>query len=173
MNSNASRLASAKLSTHKAVDALQLSPTARQKLIDFCAQSAKAATVSKLLVLTGPKGTGKTMAPQVLASELGLKLYPVDLSKIVSKYIGETEKNLDKLFADAANLNAVLLFDEADALLGKRTDVKDSHDRYANLEINYLLQKIESYRGLVMITSNRWPPPHLRPLKKTAVVIQT
>lgn len=102
----------------------------------------------------GPSGTGKTMAAEVLAKELKLDLYRIDLSSVVSKYIGETEENLRKVF-DAAELSgAVLLFDEADALFGKRSDVKDSQDRHANIEVSYLLQRMEDYQGLAILTTN-------------------
>jgi SpoVK/Ycf46/Vps4 family AAA+-type ATPase len=94
------------------------------------------------------------MAAEVLARELGLSLYRIDLSAVVSKYIGETEKNLDKIFTEADRVNGVLLFDEADALFGKRSEVKDSHDRYANIEVNYLLQRLESFRGLAILATN-------------------
>jgi hypothetical protein len=105
-------------------------------------------------LFTGESGTGKTMAAEVLANDLGLDLYRIDLSGVVSKYIGETEKNLRRLF-DAAELGGVVLFfDEADALFGKRSEVKDSHDRYANIEVNYLLQRMESYRGLAILATN-------------------
>jgi SpoVK/Ycf46/Vps4 family AAA+-type ATPase len=96
-----------------------------------------------------------TAAAQVLAKELGRDVYRVDLSKIVSKYIGETEKNLQQVFATAAAHHAILFFDEADALFGKRTEVKDSHDRYANQAINYLLQQIEAYDGITIIAAKR------------------
>jgi ATPase family associated with various cellular activities (AAA)/Winged helix domain, variant len=102
----------------------------------------------------GDSGTGKTLAAQVMAHELALDLYRVDLSAVVSKYIGETEKNLKRVFDAAEDSGAVLLFDEADALFGKRSDVKDSHDRYANIEVGYLLQRMESYRGLAILTTN-------------------
>ncbi len=105
-------------------------------------------------LFAGPSGTGKTLAAGVLANELALDLYRVDLSQTVSKYIGETEKNLRRIFETAAGSGAVLLFDEADALFGKRSEVRDSHDRYANLEISYLLQAMESYRGLAVLTTN-------------------
>ncbi|HVJ02799.1 MAG TPA: ATP-binding protein [Sphingomonas sp.] len=105
-------------------------------------------------LFAGESGTGKTMAAEVVAGALGLDLYRIDLSAVVSKYIGETEKNLARLF-DAADLGgAVLLFDEADALFGKRSEVKDAHDRFANIEIDYLLQRIESYRGVAILTTN-------------------
>jgi len=106
-------------------------------------------------LFAGASGTGKTMAAEVLAKELRLDLYRIDLSQVVSKYIGETEKNLRRVFDAADEGAAVLLFDEADALFGKRSDVKDSHDRYANIEVSYLLQRMEAYRGLAVLTTNR------------------
>jgi SpoVK/Ycf46/Vps4 family AAA+-type ATPase len=105
-------------------------------------------------LFAGASGTGKTLAAEVLAHELRLDLYRIDLSQVVSKYIGETEKNLRRVFAAAETGGAVLLFDEADALFGKRSEVKDSHDRYANIEVSYLLQRMESYRGLAILTTN-------------------
>mgnify|MGYP006280065355 FL=1 len=102
----------------------------------------------------GPSGTGKTMAAEILAGEVGMALYRVDLSSVVSKYIGETEENLEEIFEAATNANAVLLFDEADAVFGERGEVSDSTDRYANAEVNYLLQRIESYDGVVLLTTN-------------------
>jgi SpoVK/Ycf46/Vps4 family AAA+-type ATPase len=95
------------------------------------------------------------MAAEVLAGDLGLDVYRIDLSAVVSKYIGETEKNLKQVFDAAEEGGVLLLFDEADALFGKRSEVKDSHDRYANIEINYLLQRMESYRGLAVLATNR------------------
>jgi ATPase family associated with various cellular activities (AAA) len=105
-------------------------------------------------LFAGESGTGKTMAAEVIANELRLDLYRIDLSSVVSKYIGETEKNLRKIFDAAEDGGAILFFDEADALFGKRSEVKDSHDRYANIEINYLLQRIEAYRGLALLATN-------------------
>lgn len=105
-------------------------------------------------LFAGDSGTGKTMAAEVLANELDLALYRIDLSAVVSKYIGETEKNLRRLFDAAESGGAILLFDEADALFGKRSEVKDSHDRYANIEINYLLQRMEGYSGLALLATN-------------------
>jgi SpoVK/Ycf46/Vps4 family AAA+-type ATPase len=102
----------------------------------------------------GPSGTGKSMAVEVLAHDLRLSLYRIDLSAVVSKYIGETEKNLRRVFAAAEQGTAVLFFDEADALFGKRSQVRDSHDRYANIEVNYLLQRMESYRGVAVLATN-------------------
>ncbi|MEO0458964.1 MAG: ATP-binding protein [Cyanobacteria bacterium P01_A01_bin.114] len=106
------------------------------------------------VLFSGSPGTGKTMAAEVIANELQLDLYKIDLSQIVSKYIGETEKNLDRIFTAAENANSILLFDEADALFGKRSEVKDAHDRYANLEVAYLLQKMEEFEGISVLTSN-------------------
>lgn len=103
----------------------------------------------------GPPGTGKTMAAQVIAADLELDLFCIDLAGVVSKYIGETAKNLSRIFGRAARMNAVLLFDEADALFGKRTEVKDSHDRYANADTSYLLQLLEEYQGMVILASNK------------------
>ena len=105
-------------------------------------------------LFSGESGTGKTLAAEVMANELGLDLYRVDLSAVVSKYIGETEKNLRRVFDAAEDSGAILLFDEADALFGKRSEVKDSHDRYANIEISYLLQRMDAYRGLAVLTTN-------------------
>jgi len=106
-------------------------------------------------LFAGESGTGKTMAAEVLANELHLDLYRIDLSSVVSKYIGETEKNLKRVFDAAEESGAILLFDEADALFGKRSEVKDSHDRYANIEVSYLLQRMEAYRGLAILTTNQ------------------
>lgn len=106
------------------------------------------------ILFAGPPGTGKTMAADVLAHALGLNMYKIDLSSVVSKYIGETEKNLARIFAEATTSNAILFFDEADALFGKRTQVRDAHDRYANVEISYLLQKMEEYDGVVVLATN-------------------
>lgn len=105
-------------------------------------------------LFSGPPGTGKTMVAGLIAEELGLDLYQVDLSRVVSKWVGETEKNLASLFAAAESGHAVLLFDEADALFAKRTDVKSSMDRYANLEVNYLLQRMEAFAGITVLTTN-------------------
>lgn len=105
-------------------------------------------------LFAGPSGTGKTMSAEIMAGELGLDLYKIDLSTVVSKYIGETEKNLSRIFAEAETSNAILFFDEADALFGRRSEVRDSHDRYANIEIGYLLQKMEEYLGVVILATN-------------------
>ncbi len=106
------------------------------------------------MLFAGPPGTGKTMSAQIIAAELGLDLYKIDLSTIISKYIGETEKNLGHIFSEAESSNAILFFDEADALFGKRSEVRDSHDRYANVEISYLLQRMETYDGVTILATN-------------------
>jgi hypothetical protein len=118
----------------------------------FRAKGARGLGISALF--SGPSGTGKTMAAEVLAGELHLDLYRIDLSSVVSKYIGETEKNLRRVFDAAEDGGTILLFDEADALFGKRSEVKDSHDRYANIEVGYLLQRMEAYRGIAILTTN-------------------
>jgi len=118
----------------------------------FAERSSRGLGLSALF--SGGSGTGKTLAAEVLARELQLDLYRIDLASLVSKYIGETEKNLARVFAAAEASGAILLFDEADALFGKRSEVKDSHDRYANIEVSYLLQRVESYRGLAILTTN-------------------
>ena len=120
----------------------------------------------------GPSGTGKTMAAEVIARELGLDLYKIDLSGVVSKLHRRDEKNLDRIFAAAEHANAILFFDEADALFGKRSEVRDSHDRYANIEISYLLQQMEQYDGIAILATNlrqnldepscaAWPSPSI------------
>ena len=118
----------------------------------FADKGARGLGISALFA--GESGTGKTMAAEVLANELHLDLYRIDLSAVVSKYIGETEKNLRRVFDAAEDSGAMLLFDEADALFGKRSEVRDSHDRYANIEVSYLLQRMEAYRGLAILTTN-------------------
>ena len=150
-------------------DDIVLPPAAADQLREVADQVAHRATVyrnwgfgAKLsrgqgisALFAGPSGTGKTMAAEVLAGALGLDLYRIDLAGVVSKYIGETEKNLRRIFDAAEAGGAVLFFDEADALFGKRSEVKDSHDRYANIEVNYLLQRMEDYRGLAILATNR------------------
>jgi SpoVK/Ycf46/Vps4 family AAA+-type ATPase len=118
----------------------------------FAARGLRGLGITALFA--GPSGTGKTLAAEIVAHELSLDLYRIDLSRVVSKYIGETEKNLRRVFDAAEEGGAVLLFDEADALFGKRSEVRDSHDRYANIEVSYLLQRMEAYRGLAILTTN-------------------
>ncbi|MEQ9553537.1 MAG: ATP-binding protein [Coleofasciculus sp. G3-WIS-01] len=118
----------------------------------FAQKSNRGLGISALFA--GQSGTGKTMAAEVLANALRLDLYRIDLSAVISKYIGETEKNLRRIFDAAETGGAILLFDEADAIFGKRTQVKDSHDRHANVEVSYLLQRMEAYQGLAILTTN-------------------
>jgi SpoVK/Ycf46/Vps4 family AAA+-type ATPase len=118
----------------------------------FSARGRRGLGISALFA--GPSGTGKTLAAEVLATDLRLDLFRIDLSAVVSKYIGETEKNLKQVFDAAESGGCLLLFDEADALFGKRAEVKDSHDRYANIEVGYLLQRMENFQGLAVLTTN-------------------
>ena len=116
---------------------------------------ANAAADGMIVLFAGAGSAGKALAAEALANELRQPLYRIDLSKVVSKYIGETEKNLDRLFDKAEAGNAILLFDEADALFGKRGEVKDSHDRHANIEVGYLLERIEAHPGITILETNR------------------
>ena len=157
-----------KLNIHYSWDDLILPPDAKLQLREICSQAESRSLVygkwgfdRKLsfgkglnVLFTGPPGTGKTMGAEVIAHELALDLYRIDLSQVVSKYIGETEKNLDRIFNAAEDSNAILFFDEADSLFGKRSEVRDSHDRYANIEISYLLQKMEEYQGVSILATN-------------------
>jgi SpoVK/Ycf46/Vps4 family AAA+-type ATPase len=106
------------------------------------------------VLFAGDSGTGKTMSAEVVAGDLGLDLYAVNLATVVDKYVGETEKNLERIFTEADGVNAVLLFDEADALFGKRSEVKDANDRYANIEVAYLLQRMETFDGIAILATN-------------------
>jgi ATP-dependent 26S proteasome regulatory subunit len=126
---------------------------AMAQLTELSRASSKAAK-GVCAVLSGGSAADRAAVAQAAATDAGTKVYRVDLSRVVSKYVGETEKNLERLFADAEAANALLFFDEADSLFGKRTEVADSKDRYANIETNYLLQRIEQYQGLVVIASN-------------------
>jgi hypothetical protein len=135
----------------------EISNTIKHRHVVYGQWGFKAKLASGLglnVLFAGESGTGKTMAADILAGELGLDLYKIDLSGIVSKYIGETEKNLDRIFNEARTSNSILFFDEADAVFGKRSEVRDSHDRYANIEISYLLQKMEEYEGVVILATN-------------------
>ncbi|HEV2705498.1 MAG TPA: ATP-binding protein [Pyrinomonadaceae bacterium] len=149
-------------------DDIQLPADQTEQLREICAQAESRHVVhvewgfgrkmsagrGVVALFTGAPGTGKTMAAEVIATELQLDLFKIDLSQIVSKYIGETEKNLDRIFREAQSSNAILFFDEADALFGKRSEVKDAHDRFANIEIGYLLQKIEEFDGIAILATN-------------------
>jgi AAA+ superfamily predicted ATPase len=157
-----------KIEPHYTWDDLVLPVDKRQQLRDLCSQVVHRHRVfgdwgfaRKLAhgrgisaLFAGPSGTGKTMAAEVIAHELQLDLYKIDLSSVVNKYIGETEKNLARIFHEAEASNAILFFDEADALFGKRTKVSDAHDRYANIETSYLLQRVEAYEGVVILATN-------------------
>jgi len=157
-----------KIEAHYTWDDIALPPDQIAQLREICYQAEyrhrvydswgfdRKLTLGKGLnvLFFGPPGTGKTMAAEVVASELRLDLYRIDLSQVISKYIGETEKNLDQIFTAAENSNAILFFDEADALFGKRSEVRDAHDRYANIEISYLLQKMEEYQGISILATN-------------------
>ncbi len=136
----------------------------------FGTKSPRGLGISALFA--GASGTGKTMAAEVLANELRLDLYRIDLAGLVNKYIGETEKNLRRVFDAAEDGGAILLFDEADALFGKRSEVKDSHDRYANIEVSYLLQRMEAYRGLAILTTNLKNSLDMAFLRRLRFVVQ-
>lgn len=175
-----------RIETSATMDDLVLPPGQKQLLLDlgrqlrhrsqvydewgFAGKSSRGLGVTALFA--GESGTGKTMAAEVIAHDLNLDLYRIDLSAVVSKYIGETEKNLRTLFDAAEASGAVLLFDEADALFGRRSEVKDSHDRYANLEVAYLLARMESYRGLAILTTNLGANVDRAFLRRLRVVIQ-
>ncbi|MBX9243971.1 ATP-binding protein, partial [Actinotalea ferrariae] len=145
---------------------LVLAPDQSRQLHELAARYRRRSTVYEhwqfpavpstgvVALFAGPSGTGKTLAAEVLAAELGLDLYKVDLSSVVSKWVGETEKNLERIFDAAQARELVLFFDEADALFGKRSEVSDAHDRYANIEVSYLLQRLETYDGLVVLATN-------------------
>jgi SpoVK/Ycf46/Vps4 family AAA+-type ATPase len=159
---------STKISPRYNLDDIIIPSTGKQLLLNICNQvkykhivygdwgfDKKLAYGKGLSVIfTGPPGTGKTMAAQIIAGELSLEMYKIDLSQVMSKYIGETEKNLQEIFNEAELSNAVLFFDEADALFGKRSEVKDARDRYANIETAYLLQKMEEYEGITILATN-------------------
>jgi SpoVK/Ycf46/Vps4 family AAA+-type ATPase len=132
-----------------------LAAEARQTIVDHPEAAAGLRSRGFTALFTGQSGTGKTMAAEVLASDLRLNLYRVNLRAVVSRYIGETEKNLSRLFDAAAKSDAILFFDEADALFGKRSEVRDSHDRYGNIEVNYLVSRMEKVRGLMILSTER------------------
>jgi SpoVK/Ycf46/Vps4 family AAA+-type ATPase len=146
-----------------------ISPRVKERLLDISNQYTQGLNFAKVMkhndetskslsmpvLFDGPNTETKLEAAKVLAQKLTLPLYRIDLSQVVSKYIGETEKNLRRLFDAAEDGGAILFFDEADALFGKRSEVKDSHDRHANIEVNYLLERMESYKGLTILATNR------------------
>ena len=154
--------------TQRQLDLLEKRCRLRERLVDDLGITLKARYQMGVKALfTGPSGTGKTLASSWLANRLGVPLYRVDLASITSKYVGETEKNLSQLLAQSEQEDVVLLFDEADSLFGKRTEVKDANDRFANAQTNYLLQRIETYSGVVLLTSNskaRFDPAFTRRL---------
>jgi len=155
-----------RIESRRSWDSLILPPHQQRQLTELVARYKFSGTVfdqwgfrpvgagGLVALFAGPSGTGKTLAAEVMGAALGLDVYKIDLSSIVSKYIGETEKNLERIFTAASAGNVVLFFDEADALFGKRSEVSDAHDRYANIEVAYLLQRIESYEGLVVLATN-------------------
>ena len=157
------------LASHFIMDDLVLSPVIKNEIENFIFEATERTefweqnNTKRLFpqgkgligLFTGNPGTGKTMAAQVIANSLKLELYRIDLSSVISKYIGESSKNIEKILKRAQNMNVVLFFDEADSLFGKRTDIKDSHDRYANTDTNYLLQEIENYPGIIILASNK------------------
>ncbi|HEX7119499.1 MAG TPA: AAA family ATPase [Longimicrobiales bacterium] len=157
-----------KITPRRGWDDLVLPPDSRAQLEEICGAARSRRRVYEdwgfgrklplgaglTVLFAGPSGVGKTMSAEILAGELGLDLFVVDLSGVVSKYIGETEKNLSRVFDEAETTNGVLCFDECDALFGKRTEIKDAHDRYANIEVSYLLQRIDQFDGVVILTTN-------------------
>ena len=151
-----------KIETRATLETVSLAESQKQilKEISTHARDSLSQPAGETMVLfAGVNGTGKTIAAEVIAGSLKRDLYRVDLSKIVSKYIGETEKNLNRLFNAAESAGAILFFDEAEALFGKRSEVKDAHDRYANLEISYLLQRLESFNGIAILAINHVEDP--------------
>ena len=146
-----------KVEPRATLETIPLAESQKQILTDISrhARDSRSQRGGETIVLfTGVSGSGKTNAAEVVARDLGQDLYRVDSDKIVSKYIGETEKNLNRLFNAAESAGAILFFDEADALFGKRSEVKDSHDRYANIEVGYLLQQLEAFNGIAILATN-------------------
>ncbi|MFI0607097.1 MAG: ATP-binding protein [Anaerolineae bacterium] len=136
---------------HELSDSVRFQPTV---YVDWGFERKMARGKGTSALFTGPSGTGKTMSAEIVANALGLDLYKIELSGVVSKYIGETEKNLERIFEEAQRSNAILFFDEADALFGKRSETNDAHDRYANIEVSYLLQRMEEYEGITVLATN-------------------
>jgi SpoVK/Ycf46/Vps4 family AAA+-type ATPase len=149
---------------------LNLAPDAIIGLKNICQEFKSGQGL--LCLFAGNRGVGQSWAAQAVANLLGMDLYRIDLAAVASKYIGETEKNLNRIFDAAEMADAVLFFDEADALFGKRTEVKDSHDRYANIDTNYLLQRIEAFQGLVILASNMKPASDPSLLRRVRHVIK-
>ena len=146
-----------KIEPRTTLETIPLAESQKQILNDISTQARSSRSQRggvTLVLFAGADSSRKTNAAEVVARDLGRDLYRVDLNKIVSKYIGETEKNLNRLFTAAESAGAILLFDEADALFGKRSEVKDSHDRYANIEVGYLLQQLEVFNGIAILTTN-------------------
>ena len=150
--------ASAHLSSSAMAELRKMAAELRARIKAPGSKTAPPQGPANLILLGGASGPGKTLAAQSLAHELGLDVFRIDATQIVNKYIGETEKNLSAIFQAVENSSAILFFDEADALFGKRTEVKDSHDRYANIEVNYLLQQIRAFNGVVILASDQHPP---------------
>ena len=146
-----------KIEPRATLETIPLAESEKQILNDISAHARDSRSQrggETIVLFTGVSGSGKTNAAEVIARNLGLDLYRVDSDRIISKYIGETEKNLNRLFTAAESDGVILLFDEADALFGKRSEVKDSHDRYANIEIGYLLQQLEAFNGVAILATN-------------------
>ena len=146
-----------KIEPRATLEILPLTESQKQIFSDICTHFRDRRTRSggeNIVLLAGVDSSGKANAAEVVARDLGRELYRVDSDRIISKYIGETEKNLDRLFNAAESAGAILFFDEAEALFGKRSEVKDAHDRYANLETSYLLQRLESFNGLAILATN-------------------
>ena len=146
-----------KIEPRATLETIPIAESQKQILNDISthARNSRSQRGAETIVLfTGVSGSGKTNAAEVVARDLGQDLYRVDSDKIVSKYIGETEKNLNRLFNAAESAGTILFFDEADALFGKRSEVKDSHDRYANIEVGYLLQQLEAFNGIAILATN-------------------
>jgi SpoVK/Ycf46/Vps4 family AAA+-type ATPase len=147
-----------KIEPRSTFDTLPLAQSEKSILNDICARardSRRQRGGELIVVFTGVKGAEKTDAAEAVANDLGRDLYRVDSKRVTSKYIGETEKNLNRLLRAAESANAILFFDEADALFGKRSEVKDAHDRFANIEVNYLLHQLEAFQGVAILATNR------------------
>ena len=147
-----------KIERQASLETLALTDAQLEVLKETIGHARRSRDVATIAFFTGASGTRKTAAAEVLSNELQRDLYRVDLSRVVSNYIGETEKNLRQLLGAAERADAILFFDESDPLFGKRSEVKDAHDRYANIEVSYLLQRLESYRGLALLATNEEKP---------------